>query len=164
METDGLTTEQTEKVLQLQDVIGIDDIGVCRDILTRHQWDLEVAIQEQLNLREGRPSMFVSSVENREPQVINDGHLQRVFVNNRSPVPAPGFPGFLGFIFNYFFSFCYNTLSSILSVFRELVRGNERSKQLSIHFASFASSDVRIFISIFVFVLAFGVGQLSQIH
>lgn len=128
MENDGLSTEQTEKVLQLQDVIGIDDIGVCRDILTRHQWDLEVAIQEQLNLREGRPSMFVSSAENREPQVINDGHLQRVFVNSRTPVPAPGFPGFLGFIFNYFFSFCYNTFSSILSVFRELTRGNERSK------------------------------------
>lgn len=130
---DGLSTNQTEKVLQFQDLIGIDDIIQCRDILTRHQWDLEVAIQEQLNLREGRPSMYASSIENREPQVINDRYLQRVFVNNRDPVPPHGFTGFIGFIFNYVFSFCYNTLSSILTVLRDLVRGNERSKYQAIN-------------------------------
>lgn len=124
---DGLSQTQTDKVLQFQDLIGIDDIIQCRDILTRHQWDLEVAIQEQLNLREGRPSMFASSIDNREPQVINDRYLQRVFIN-RDPVPPHGFTGFIGFIFNYVFSFCYNTLTSILSVLRDLVRGNERSK------------------------------------
>lgn len=130
METDsldGLSQTQTEKVLQFQDLIGIDDIIQCRDILTRHQWDLEVAIQEQLNLKEGRPSMFASSIDNREPQVINDRYLQRVFVN-RDPVPPHGFTGVIGFIFNYVFSFCYNTFTSILSVLRDLVRGNERSK------------------------------------
>lgn len=124
---DDLSQNQTEKVLQFQDLIGIDDIIICRDILTRHQWDLEVAIQEQLNLREGRPSMFASS-ESREPQVINDRYLQRIFVNNREPVPPHGFTGFIGFIVNYVFSFCYSTLSSILSVVRDLMRGNERSK------------------------------------
>lgn len=124
---DGLSTIQTEKILQFQDLIGIDDIITCRDILTRHQWDLEVAIQEQLNLREGRPSMYASSIENREPQVINDRYLQRVFVN-RDPVPPHGFTGIIGFIFNYVFSFCYSTLSSILQVIRDLWRGNERSK------------------------------------
>lgn len=39
---DELTMEQIEKVLQLQDLTGIDDIGICRDMLIRHQWDLEV--------------------------------------------------------------------------------------------------------------------------
>lgn len=125
---EGLSSNETEKVLQFQDLIGIDDIIICRDILTRHQWDLEVAIQEQLNMREGRPSMYASSIDNREPQVINDRYLQRIFVNSRDPVPSHGFTGFIGFIFNYVFSFCYNTLSSILSVFRDLVRGNDRSK------------------------------------
>lgn len=38
----GLTTEQTEKVLQFQDLTGIEDISICRDVLHRHQWDLEV--------------------------------------------------------------------------------------------------------------------------
>lgn len=126
---EGLSQTQTEKVLQFQDLIGIDDITQCRDILTRHQWDLEVAIQEQLNLREGRPSMYASSMDNhREPQVINDRYLQRIFVNSRVPVPAHGFTGFIGFFFNYVFSICYNTVTSIFSVLRDLLRGNERSK------------------------------------
>lgn len=126
MDNDGLTPDQTEKVLQLQDLIGIEDMVVCRDILTRHQWDLELAIQEQLNLREGRPSMFASSSDNREPQVINDRYLQRVFINNRDPTP-PGLTGILGFIVNYVFNFCYSTLSSIITTIRDIIRGNERS-------------------------------------
>lgn len=128
---DGLSQNQTEKVLQFQDLIGIEDLVTCRDILNRHQWDLEVAIQEQLNLREGRPSLYASSVDNREPQVINDRYLQRVFINNRDPVPVPGFTGFIGFIFNYVFSFCYNTFTSILQLVRDLLRGNQRSKFIS---------------------------------
>jgi len=44
MEADGLTNEQTEKVLQFQDLTGIEDMNVCRDVLIRHQWDLEVCI------------------------------------------------------------------------------------------------------------------------
>lgn len=40
---DGLTNEQTEKVLQFQDLTGIEDMSVCRDVLIRHQWDLEVS-------------------------------------------------------------------------------------------------------------------------
>lgn len=131
---EGLSQNQTEKVLQFQDLIGIDDITQCRDILTRHQWDLEVAIQEQLNLREGRPSMYASSMDNhREPQVINDRYLQRIFVNSRVPVPAHGFTGIIGFFFNYMFSICYNTVTSIFSVIRDLLRGNERSEYILIH-------------------------------
>lgn len=126
MDDEGLTAEQTEKVLQFQDLIGIDDMVTCRDILIRHQWDLEVAIQEQLNLREGRPSLYSSS--EREPQVINDRYLQRIFVNNRDPVPPTGLTGFLGFIVNYVFNICYSTLSSVLTLVRDLLRGNERSK------------------------------------
>lgn len=47
----GLTGDQTEKVLQFQDLTGIEDMTVCRDVLQRHQWNLEVAVQEQLNIR-----------------------------------------------------------------------------------------------------------------
>lgn len=43
MEEDGLSNEQVEKVLQLQDLTGIEDINVCRDMLVRHQWDIEVS-------------------------------------------------------------------------------------------------------------------------
>ncbi|KAJ6649074.1 FAS-associated factor 2-B [Pseudolycoriella hygida] len=81
MEGDGLTNDQTEKVLQFQDLTGIEDINICRDVLIRHQWDLEVAIQEQLNIREGRPSMYAAN--DRAPQVINDRFLQHIFTNSR---------------------------------------------------------------------------------
>lgn len=125
---DGLSVEQTEKMLQFQDLIGIEDIAICRDILTRHQWDLEVAIQEQLNIREGRPTMYASASDNHPPQVVNDRYLQRVFSSNREPVPPNGFTGVLGFIFNYLFSFCYNTVSSIITTLLGIVRSNERSE------------------------------------
>lgn len=125
---DSLTGEQTEKILQFQDLIGIDDITVCRDVLMRHQWDLEVAIQEQLNIREGRPSMYATAGDNRPPQVVNDRYLQRVFSNSREPAPPAGFTGILGFIVNYVFSFCYNTISSIIATLLGIVRSNDRSK------------------------------------
>lgn len=38
----GLTYEQTDKILQFQDLTGIEDMSICRDVLQRHQWDLEV--------------------------------------------------------------------------------------------------------------------------
>ena len=30
MDNDGITNEQTEKVLQFQDLTGIDDINICK--------------------------------------------------------------------------------------------------------------------------------------
>jgi len=29
----------------LQDLTGIEDLSVCRDVLQRHNWNLEVAVQ-----------------------------------------------------------------------------------------------------------------------
>lgn len=40
----GLTHEQTDKILQFQDLTGIEDMSICRDVLQRHQWDLEVIL------------------------------------------------------------------------------------------------------------------------
>ena len=128
MDNDGLSSEQTEKVLQFQDLIGIDDLNICRDVLIRHQWDLEVAIQEQLNIREGRPSMYAAAHDIRAPQVVNDRYLQRVFQSHREPTPPAGFTGFLGYIVNYVFGFCYNTLSSIITTVLGLIRSNKRSE------------------------------------
>lgn len=125
---DGMTNAQTEKVLQFQDLTGIEDINVCRDVLIRHQWDLEVAIQEQLNIREGRPSMYASAVENsRTPQVVNDRFLQHVF-HSRPEGPPAGITGFLGYMINYVFNFCYSTLSSVINTLLGIFRPTERSK------------------------------------
>lgn len=126
MDNDVLTNEQTEKVLQFQDITGLEDLNICRDILIRHGWDLEVAFQEQMNIREGRPSMYAT--ESRPPAVVNDRFLQHVFSNNR-PGPAPsGFTGILGYCFNYVFSFFYNTATSIITAILSIIRPTERSK------------------------------------
>uniref|UniRef100_U5EWD1 Putative fas-associated factor 2 n=1 Tax=Corethrella appendiculata TaxID=1370023 RepID=U5EWD1_9DIPT len=126
MDNDGLTNEQTEKVIQFQDLTGIDDMNVCRDILIRHQWDLEVAFQEHLNMREGRPSVYAT--ESRPPQVVNDRFLQHVFSNNRASFSTPpsGIGGYIGYFINYVFNLCYSTLSSIITAFLGMFRDRER--------------------------------------
>ena len=99
-----------------------------RDVLIRHQWDLEVAIQEQLNIREGRPSMFASaSPDIRTPQVVNDLYLQTIFTNEAGDRPA-GVGGFLGYFVNYIFKLCYNTFASVLSTLLGLFRNPDTSK------------------------------------
>lgn len=45
----GLTQEQTDKMLQFQDLTGIEDMSICRDVLQRHQWDLEVDLFNFMN-------------------------------------------------------------------------------------------------------------------
>ncbi|XP_030382943.1 FAS-associated factor 2 [Scaptodrosophila lebanonensis] len=135
MDADGLTNEQTEKVLQFQDLTGIEDMNVCRDVLIRHQWDLEVAFQEQLNIREGRPTMFAASTEVRAPAVINDRFLQQIFSANMpggrtvSRVPSGPIPrsltGIISYVINIVFQYFYSTISSICSAFVNFGGGNE---------------------------------------
>lgn len=126
MDNDGLSNEQTEKVIQFQEITGLEDMTVCRDILIRHQWDLEVAFQEHLNIREGRPSAYAT--ESRAPAVVNDRFLQHVFSAQRGPnAPVPsGIRGMIGFVVNYVFNFCYSTLSSIVTTFLSLFKDRER--------------------------------------
>ncbi|XP_030555317.1 FAS-associated factor 2 [Drosophila novamexicana] len=136
MEAEGLTNEQTDKVLQFQDLTGIEDMNVCRDVLIRHQWDLEVAFQEQMNIREGRPTMLTASTDVRAPAVINDRFLQQVFSANMpggrtvSRVPSIGpmprsFTGMLGYVINFVFQYFYSTLSGIVRAFINIGGGNE---------------------------------------
>lgn len=131
MDNDGLTNEQTEMVLQFQDLIGIEDINICRDVLIRHQWDLEIATQEQLNFREGRPSMYAAATnDQRAPQVLNDRYLQTVFSSVVPDRPPVGFSGLVGYFVNALVSFCYSTISSIISALLGIFQNNDRSKCL----------------------------------
>lgn len=145
MDNDGMSNEQTEKVLQFQDITGLDDINVCRDILIRHQWDLEVAFQEHLNIREGRPSAYAT--ESRAPQVVNDRFLQHVFAAQRGPsVPVPsGVGGMIGFVVNYVFNFCYSTLSSIVTAFLSLFKDRERSECIIVNCSVGLNSNISPF-------------------
>lgn len=125
---EGLSESQTEMVIQFQDFTGIDDMTVCRDVLTRHQWQLEVAIQEQLNMREGRPSVYAT--ESRPPTVINDRFMQHIFTsspNNNPDDQLEGTPGGGPFsifgLVRYIFRMCYNALTSNLMLLLNMFRG-----------------------------------------
>ncbi|KAG6443344.1 FAS-associated factor 2 [Manduca sexta] len=119
----GLTHEQTDKILQFQDLTGIEDMSICRDVLQRHQWDLEVAIQEQLNIREGRPSVFAT--EARAPPVVHDHIGQQVFTDEPPEGPG-GVRGLLRYVVNLVVSMCYSTITSVLNLLLSFVRTDDR--------------------------------------
>lgn len=120
----GLTADQQEKVLQFQDLTGIEDLSICRDVLQRHQWNLEVAVQEQLNIREGRPSLYAT--ETRAPAVVSDHIGQHIFYTPPTDGSGSGFRGFIKTVLNFFWNFCYNTLMAFIQMGRRLMGGDTR--------------------------------------
>merc|ERR1711976_435588 len=52
-----LTNEEVEKMVQLQDLTGIDDLQICRALLESKQWDLEAVAKEHLNIPSNEPSI-----------------------------------------------------------------------------------------------------------
>ncbi|CAH1961128.1 unnamed protein product [Acanthoscelides obtectus] len=115
----GLTSDQTEKVLQFQDLTGIEDITICRDVLQRHQWNLEVAVQEQLNIKEGRPSVYAS--ESRPPAVVSDHLGQHIYYTPPTDGSGSGIKGLVKTVFSFMWNMCYNTLITILQLSRRLL-------------------------------------------
>lgn len=120
----SLTGEQTEKILQFQDLTGIEDISVCRDVLQRHAWDLEVSVQDQLNMREGRPSVFVSDVHT--PAVVNDHSAQRMFVTPSHDNNPNSIRGLFKYVVSLVLQLCYNTITSILQLTFRLFQPDPR--------------------------------------
>ncbi|KZC06971.1 PREDICTED: FAS-associated factor 2 [Dufourea novaeangliae] len=112
-----LSGDQTEKILQFQDLTGIEDLSICRDVLQRHNWNLEVAVQEQLNLYEGRPSMYAQDSRSRPPQVVDDSSSRIYFHYSGS---SSGSGSYLWYIF----SLCYERVISILQLVLSIFRGN----------------------------------------
>ncbi|GLG96814.1 hypothetical protein R5R35_004929 [Gryllus longicercus] len=119
-----LTSEQTEKILQFQDLTGIEDMSICRDVLQRHSWDLEVSVQEQLNMREGRPSVF--NAEMRAPAVVSSTSTQRVFFSPPSNNDGTGVRGLFKYVFSLLIQLCYNTLANFFQFAFRLVRPDPR--------------------------------------
>ncbi|KAK3720481.1 hypothetical protein RRG08_058369 [Elysia crispata] len=77
-----LTPEQTEKLLQFQDLTGIEQMQRCRDILSGHEWNIEAAVQDTFNEQEGAPTVFhhPPRQEERLPQVNLQPANQRVIM------------------------------------------------------------------------------------
>lgn len=115
----GLTGEQTEKVLQFQDLTGIEDMTICRDVLQRHQWNLEVAVQEQLNIREGRPSVYAS--ESRPPVVFSEHLSHHFYYTPPTDGSASGLRGFVKSVFSFFWNMCYNAMLTVFQLSRRIL-------------------------------------------
>lgn len=95
-----------------QDLTGIEDISVCRDVLQRHAWDLEVSVQDQLNIREGHPSVFASDI--RTPAVVNDRSTQHIFFSPPRDSNPHSIRGLFKYVVSLILQLCYNTISNIL--------------------------------------------------
>ncbi|GFY66299.1 FAS-associated factor 2 [Trichonephila inaurata madagascariensis] len=119
-----LSSNQTEKLLQFQDLTGIEDIERCRNILDNHNWDLEVATQVTLNMREGAPSVY-RPLPRSPPPVVANPPDQRVYLAVRSWQPT-GILGW-GFLFISFpFQFMYSTLMKLARFTLNFIRADPR--------------------------------------
>ncbi len=47
-EEEDISPQQTEKLIQFQDLTGIEDMGQCKELLKSNNWDLEVSVQHHL--------------------------------------------------------------------------------------------------------------------
>lgn len=108
--TADLCAEQIGKLFQFQNLTGIESLPTCRDVLQRHNWDLESAVQDQLNLREGRPSVFAGTSETSSaPTVIVDPTRQQIFNSE-----ASGTGNVLSFVIDYILRTFYYTFVSVV--------------------------------------------------
>lgn len=78
-----LTTEEIEKMIQLQDLTGIEDLQICRALLDSKDWDLEATAREHLNLPPpsrvlDQPPVPVAPLEAPEARVVmRPNHIPR---------------------------------------------------------------------------------------
>lgn len=85
-----------------------------------------MAIQEQLNIREGRPSVFAT--EARAPPVVHDHIAQQVFTDEPPEGPG-GVRGFFRYVVNLVVSMCYSTISSVVNLLLSLIRNDDRRRK-----------------------------------
>lgn len=119
-----LSPQQTDKLLQFQDLTGIEDIERCRNILDSHNWDLEVATQVTLNMREGTPSVY-RPLPSTPPPVNANPPDQRVFLAVRPWQPS-GLIGWSYMLISYPFHIMYATLVRIARFAFNFIRADPR--------------------------------------
>ncbi|KAI8764604.1 FAS-associated factor 2-like isoform X1 [Biomphalaria glabrata] len=124
---DDLTSEQTEKLLQFQDLTGIDQIQRCRQILEGHDWNIEAAVQDTFNEQEGAPTVFhqpASLPEERAPLVNLQPSNQRVIMYpGRRP---QGIFQWTYYLLSMPIKFVWSTLFDIIRVFVNFLRPDPR--------------------------------------
>ncbi|XP_060579347.1 FAS-associated factor 2-like isoform X2 [Ruditapes philippinarum] len=124
-EAEDLTPDQTEKLIQFQDLTGIEEIDRCRQTLERHNWDIEVAVQDTFNEQEGRQSVFNEPPEEpRTPPMNLEPTDQRIFtVQAQQP---QGIVQWGYYIITLPFRFVYTTLLDIIRFAFQILRPDPR--------------------------------------
>ncbi|XP_078406882.1 FAS-associated factor 2 [Cetorhinus maximus] len=124
-EEEELTQEQTEKLLQFQDLTGIESMDQCRRTLEQHHWNIEAAVQDRLNEQEGVPSVF-NPPSSRPLQVHTADHRVYSYVVSR-PQPR-GLLGWSYYLIMLPFRFTYYTLLDIFRFAIRFIRPDPRSR------------------------------------
>ncbi|XP_036920314.1 FAS-associated factor 2 isoform X2 [Sturnira hondurensis] len=120
-----LTQEQTEKLLQFQDLTGIESMDQCRRTLEQHSWNIEAAVQDRLNEQEGVPSVF-NPPPSRPLQVNTADHRIYSYVVSR-PQPR-GLLGWGYYLIMLPFRFTYYTILDIFRFALRFIRPDPRSR------------------------------------
>jgi FAS-associated factor 2 len=55
---EDLSAEQTETLLQFQDLTGIESLERCKTVLQTYDWNIELAVHDTFNEKEGRQQVF----------------------------------------------------------------------------------------------------------
>jgi len=82
-----LSNEEMEKLVQLQDLTGIDDLQICRALLESKNWDLEATAREHLMNLPSRPLSEAASLRPQQPSPPPEAPNARSVM--RSPPPRP---------------------------------------------------------------------------
>lgn len=96
----------------------------CKDILQTHNWDIEVAVQDTLNIREGTPSVYNPPLS-VPPPVVNHPADQRVYYASPA-LRSQGILGWSYFLLTFPFNFIYNSILSLLRFSLNLIRSDPR--------------------------------------
>jgi len=154
MEEEDISPDQTEKLIQFQDLTGIDDMAQCKELLKSNNWDLETAVQHHLVQQDHTDDSFHSNgglphqqlphqqlppplppLERRasstarpvrEPPVNVNPIDQRIFSVLPRRNPPTGIFGWTSFLIFLPFRFFYTTFYDILSFVYRLFRPDPR--------------------------------------
>lgn len=120
-----LSQAQTEKLLQFQDLTGLESMDQCRRTLEQHNWNIEAAVQDRLNEQEGVPSVF-NPPPPRPLQVNTADHRVYSYIVSR-PQPR-GLLGWSYYLIMLPFRFTYYTLLDIFRFALRFIRPDPRGR------------------------------------
>uniref|UniRef100_A0A8C7GRX0 FAS-associated factor 2 n=1 Tax=Oncorhynchus kisutch TaxID=8019 RepID=A0A8C7GRX0_ONCKI len=124
-EEQELSQAQTEKLLQFQDLTGLESMDQCRRTLEQHNWNIEAAVQDRLNEQEGVPSVF-NPPPSRPLQVNTADHRVYSYIVSR-PQPR-GLIGWSYYMIMLPFRLTYYTLLDIFRFALRWVRPDPRGR------------------------------------